>query len=71
MREIKSDVSGSYSSDALLNGPDALFDSLASIIRSFLLHSTVTKSLLACAFLPLLKSLKDPSKTDSYRPLGG
>ena len=54
----KSDVSGGYSSDAILHGPDILFDYLAMVIRSFLIHGTVTKSLLACAFLPLLKSLK-------------
>ena len=36
MKPQKSDVSGCYSSDALLNGPDSLFDCLASIIRSFL-----------------------------------
>ena len=67
----KSDVSGGYTSDALLNAPDSLFDSLASIMRSFLMHGTVTKVLLACSFLPLLKSLKDPAKTDSYRAIAG
>ena len=71
MKPNKSDVSGGYSSDAILNGPDSLFHSLASIIRSFLTHATVTKSLLACAFLPLLKALKDPAKTDSYRAIAG
>ena len=67
----KSDVSGGYSSDALLHGPDSLFDFLAIVIRSFLIHGTVTKSLLACAFLPLLKSLKDPAMTDSNRAIAG
>ena len=71
MKPNKSDVPGSYSSDALLNGPDSLFNCLAAIIRSFLIHSTVTKSLLAYAFLPLLKALKGPSKTDSYREIAG
>ena len=71
MKPGKSDVSGGYSSDALLHGPDVLFDCLAMAIRSFLIHGTVTKSLLACAFLPLLKSLKDPAKTDSYRAIAG
>jgi hypothetical protein len=71
MKPGKSDVSGGYSSDALLHGPDLLFDCLATTIRSFLLHGTVTKSLLSCAFLPLLKSLKDPAKTDSYRAIAG
>ena len=65
------DVSGGYSSDAILNGPDSLFECLAAVIRSFLLHGTVSMPLLACAFLPLLKSLKDPAKTESYRAIAG
>ena len=38
-------------------------------MRSFLTHRTVTKQLLACAFLPLLKPMKDPASTDSYRAI--
>ena len=71
MKPNKSDVSEGYTSDALLNGPDILFEHLALVIRSFLLHGTVTKCLLACAFLPLLKPRKDPVKTDSYRAIAG
>ena len=71
LKPNKSDVSEGYSSDAILNGPDSLFDCLATVIRSFLFHGTVSKTLLACAFLPLLKSLKDPAKTDSYRAIAG
>ena len=40
-------------------------------MRSILVHGTVTRSLLACAFLPLLKPMKNPSKTDSYRAIAG
>ena len=69
LKPNKQDVSGSYSSDAILHGPDSLFEILASIIQSFLIHGTVTRSLLACAFIPLLKPLKDPSQTDSYRAI--
>ena len=40
--------------------------------RSWLIHGTVTTSLLACAFLPLLKNaLKDPADTGSYRAIAG
>ena len=61
MKPAKSDVSGAFSSDALLHAPDSLFDLLALVYRSWLVHGTVTLSLLACAFLPLLKNaLKDP-----------
>ena len=72
MKPYKGDVSGGFTSDALLNGPDILFDQLAAIFRSWLVHGTVSLSLLACAFLPLLKSsLKDPADTGSYRAIAG
>ena len=68
----KSDVTGTYTSDVLLHAPDSLFDHLAAIFRSFLIHGTVTRQLLACSFLPLLKSgLKDPAVTKSYRAIAG
>ena len=65
----KSDITGCFTSDAISNGPDELFDALAVVFRSFLIHGTVTKSLLTCASLLLLKSMKDPSLTDSYRAI--
>ena len=72
MKPDKSDVSGSFSTNAILNAPDSFFDLLAPVYRSWLVHGTVTLSLLACAFLPLFKGgLKDPSKTDSYRAIAG
>ena len=40
--------------------------------RSFLVHGSVSRPLLACAFMPLLKSsLKDPGDTKSYRAIAG
>ena len=72
MRPRKSDVSGCYTTDALLNAPDILFEQLAVIFRSWLTHGKITPSMLACSFLPLLKSsLKDPSNTGSYRAIAG
>ena len=72
MKYGKADISGGYSSDAVLNGPDVLFDQLAAVFRSWCVHGTVTSSLLACAFLPLLKSSqKDPSDPGSYRAIAG
>ena len=72
MKPGKSDVSTSFTSDAILNAPDNFFDLLAPVFRSWLVHGTVTLSLLACAFLPLFKGgLKDPSKVDSYRAIAG
>ena len=72
MKKGKSDVSEGFCSDAILNGPDILFEKLACVFRSWCVHGTVTPTLLACAFLPLLKSaLKDPASTGSYRAIAG
>ena len=68
----KGDLSGSYTSDAIRNAPDILYDHLALVFQSWLRHGTVTRSLLACAFMLLLKSfLKNPSDTKSYRAIAG
>ena len=65
MKAGKGDVSEGYTSDAILNAPDILFYQLALVYRSWLLHGTVTSSVLVCAFLPLLKnSLKNPAVTN-------
>ena len=72
LKPQKSDISGGFTSDALLNSPDILFDRLAAVFRDWIMHGTVTPSLLACAFLPLIKSsLKDPADTGSYRAIAG
>ena len=72
MKLGKADVSEGFKSDAILNGPDILFDQLAGVYRSWCVHGTVTPNLLACAFLPLLKStLKDPADPGSYRAIAG
>ena len=72
MKSRKSDVSTAFSSDALLNAPDILFTQLAVIFRSWITHGKITPWLLACSFLPLLKSsLKDPADTGSYRAIPG
>ena len=65
-------MSEGFTSDALINAPDIMFEQLAGVYRSWLVHGTVTPSLLACAFLPLLKNaLKDPSDTGNYRAIAG
>ena len=72
MKPGKADVTGSFTSDTLLNAPDSLFDSLAGVFRSFLVHGDVTLELLSCAFLPLFKGgLKNPHASDSYRAIAG
>ena len=67
----KGDVTGSYNSDMIKNCPDLFYELLAAVFRSWIHHGTVTRSFLACAFLPLVKGLKDPSLTDSYRAVAG
>ena len=72
MKPGKGDVSEGYTSDAILNAPDTLFDMLAGVYRSWLVHGTVSLNLLSCAFLPLLKSsLKNPAEVNSYRAIAG
>ena len=53
MKGAKADVSGGFSSDAILNAPDLMFEQLAAVYRSWLMHDSVTPILLACAFMPL------------------
>ena len=70
MKPGKGDVSCGFTSDAILKAPDILFEHLAAAFRSFLFHGNMTPSLLACSFLPLLKSqLKDPADIGSYRAI--
>ena len=72
MRSRKGDVSEGFTSDAILNAPDILFEILSKVYKSWLFHGTVSNNLLSCAFLPLLKStLKNPSEVNSYRAIAG
>ena len=72
MKPDKTDVTGAYTSDVFINAPDSLFVHLAAVFRSYIVHGTITKETLACAFMPLFKGgLKDPSKFDSYRAIAG
>ena len=54
LKPKKADVSGGFTSDAIINAPDVMFEQVASVFQSWLIHGKVTLSLLACAFLPLL-----------------
>ena len=67
----KNDVSSSYSSDVFLHAPDELYQHLARIFRSFLVHGSMPLSILVCAFMPLLKARKNPAKFDSWRAVAG
>ena len=71
MKARKSDISGGFTSDCLLHGPDVLFSHIAAVFRGWMVHGTVTPSVLACAFLPLLKPQKPEDSTSSYRAIAG
>ena len=72
MKPHKMDVTQGFTSNCFLHAPDILFELLSLVFKDWLIHGTVTKSILSCAFIPLLKSsLKDPAKTDSYRAIAG
>ena len=43
MKPGKMDVSGSYTSDVFLNAPASLFEKIAPVFRSFVIHGDVTK----------------------------
>ena len=67
----KMDVSQSYFSDVFRNGPDLLYQTLAGIFKSFLVHGTIPLAILVCAFMPLLKPRKNQEKFDSWRAIAG
>ena len=64
MKPHKMDISQGFTSDCLLHAPDIQL--LALVFQDWLSHGTVTKSILSCAFIPLIKGQKDPGKSDSY-----
>jgi hypothetical protein len=67
----KGNVTGSYNSDMIKNCPDSFFGIPEAVFWSWLTHRPVTRFFLACAFLPLIKGLKDSSFTASYRAVAG
>ena len=69
LKPHKMDVSRSFTSDAMLHRPDKLFDILASIFRSWLRHGKITRQVLACVIIPLVKGSKDPAQSGSYRAI--
>ena len=69
LKPHKMDVSQGFSSDCLLHAPDLMFQLLSLVFQDWLTHGTVTRSILSCAFIPLLKSNKDPGRSDSYRAI--
>ena len=70
LKQGKTDVSGDYCSDALLNAPDNLFGSLSTLYQTFFIHEDFTFEVLCIAFMPLVKSaLKCDTKSSNYRAI--
>ena len=55
LKSSKTDPEFDITTDALKNSPDSLYNSIASILRSMLIHGHVTLELLVCAIIPLIK----------------
>ena len=72
MKTHKMDISQGFTSDCFLHAPDIFFNLISLVFQDWLTHGTVTRSILSCAFIPLLKnSMKNPAKTESYRAIAG
>ena len=69
MKSHKMDVSQGLSSDAFLQAPNTLFSLLSMVFKDWMTHGAITKSVLACALIPLLKGNKNLEETDSYRAI--
>ena len=70
MKPNKSDVSFPFSSDCLINAPEALHYHLATLFRIFLIHGKVATILLLCSLIPIVKdNLGDLTSSDNYRAI--
>ena len=70
MKGGKADVTFGFSSDCLMNGPDALYKHLASLFRAFLIHGQVASILLLCSLIPIVKNgVGDLTSSDNYRAI--
>ena len=65
MKSHKMDVSQGLSTDAFLQAPDLLFSLLSMVFKDWMTHGAITKSVLACALIPLLKGNKNTEESDS------
>ena len=70
LKDGKSDPVHLFSSDCIKNGPDILFQHLAVVIRSFLIHGHVTTYLLLATLVPIIKNkLASISTSKNYRSI--
>ena len=70
MKAGKSDVLFDFSSDCIINGPDALIPHLTNLFRLFVVHGKVPALLLVCSLVPIVKdNLGDLASSDNYRAI--
>ena len=66
----KSDPVFSFNSDCIKRAPTSLFQHLANMIKSFLIHGHVSRLLLLATIVPLIKDkLGDAESSDNYRSI--
>ena len=70
LNDSKSDPSLNFSSDCIKHGTDELFEKLAAVIQSFLIHGHVTYFLLLATLVPLVKAkLGNVNSSKNYRTI--
>ena len=55
LKNDKSGVTGTFTSDCLQSAPHALNEHLAKLFQAFLLHGYISPNLLICALSPIVK----------------
>ena len=70
LKKNKTDPIFKLTSDCLANGPSILFEHLATIFRSWLIHGHVTEMLLLSTLVPIIKDkMGNLCSSDNYRSI--
>ena len=70
LRKGKSDVEFDWKSEAFIVGVDSLASPLAFLFKTFLIHGHISKFLLLCSLVPIIKDkLGDKTSSNNYRAI--
>ena len=70
LKKDKSDESGDFTSDCLIEAPNEFSEALASLFRTYLTHGYISSKLLICALSPIVKDNNgDITSTKNYRAI--
>ena len=70
LKPNKSDPLIDITTDCLINAPSILFDNLAIVLQSYLIHGHVTRILLLSTLIPIIKDkIGDASVSENYRSI--